>query len=81
MGSCHIKEFIWPTPLCILAAICLLQSVQCLLFVINFILNINTLILEMKILVMFFSKFYVYMYLCTIILDFFNQSSFVQILF
>lgn len=49
------REFIWSAALCILAAVCLLQSVQCLLFVINFTLNVNTLILRMKILVMCFS--------------------------
>lgn len=50
------------------------------MFAINFILNINTLVLEVKILVMFFSEFYVCMYLGTVTFDFFNQSPFVQIL-
>lgn len=80
IGSCYMKEFIWSAALCILAAVCLLQSVRCLLLVINFIVNINTFILEMKILVMFFSEIYVCMYLCTINFVFFNQSPFVQIL-
>lgn len=75
-----MKESIWSAALCILAAVCLFQSVQSLLFIINFILNVNTLILEMKILLMFFSEFYVCMYLCKITFNFFNQSPFVQIL-
>lgn len=75
------REFIWSAALCILAAVCLLQSVQCLLFVVNFTLNVNTLILRMKILVMFFSEFCMCMYFCATTSDFFfNQSPFIQIL-
>lgn len=81
MKGVYEREFIWSAAFCILAAVCLLQSVQCLLFVINFILNINTVILEMKILVMFFSEIYVCMYLCIMNFFFFNQSPLVQILF
>lgn len=69
-----MKEFIWSPALCILAAVCLLQSVRCLLLVINFIVNINTFILEMKILVMFFREIYVCMYLCTIIFVFLTKA-------
>lgn len=44
ISSHYVKEFVWPAALSILAAACLIWSVQHLLFVINFILGTDTLV-------------------------------------
>lgn len=46
ISSHYVREFIWPAALYILAAAHLIWSVQCSLFVINFILGTDRLVLK-----------------------------------